>query len=104
MGALAVELDVRVVAGEGRAPVGYDWNAGVTTTRAEVDRLYRLGALQYQAALVDRLCDRDAQARRLRRRAAVARQVQVLKHIVAEHFAGLDARLRADCGMPTEAR
>lgn len=52
----------------------------------DADRLYRLGCLQYQAALVDRACEAASAARRARRRAAAQLQTARAKQRAAAYF------------------
>lgn len=73
--------------------------AGDALGDAAADRVYWLGAIAYQAALVDRLCERTAQARRLKRRAEVARRITDLKWAVRCWFEAQDERLRAEYGV-----
>lgn len=84
---------MRVVAGEW-TPEG-----GRAALRLTGEQLTRFGALAYQAALIDGVCEREARARRMRRRAAVLRKTNELKDQVDRHFDRVDERLRAECGM-----
>lgn len=107
VGSVAVELVVRVAAGEPWPAWHWPPNDGfrvdvpaeVARANAQADRFYRLGAIQYQAALVARLCERDAQRRRHERRVAVQRRLIDQKWAVCCWFLAQDQALRRECGV-----